>query len=101
LQPPPLYAGYATPEKEPHPSETFFQWSSLMVVDFKGSAPHDLGLVQLATVQLVDGNAEMTLHILDDWHRPANQIVRVQMAPAVARELSERLATIARSAASP
>jgi hypothetical protein len=68
-----------------------------MVIDFKGSSPHDLGLVQLATVQAVDGNVEMTLHILDDWHRPTNQIVRVQMGPAVARELSERLATVARS----
>jgi hypothetical protein len=68
-----------------------------MVVDFKGSSPHDLGLVLLATVSLVDGNVEMTMHILDDWHRPTNQIVRVQMGPAIARELSERLATVARS----
>ena len=70
-----------------------------MVVDFKGLGPHDLGAVQLATVQLVDGNVEMTLHILDDWHRPTNQVVRAQMVPSVARTLAERLATVAQSGA--
>ena len=58
-----------------------------MVVDFKGPPPHDLGTAELATIQTVDGNIELTLHILDDWHRPTAQIVRVQMAPALARSL--------------
>jgi hypothetical protein len=65
--------------------------ASLVAIDFKGSSPHDLGLVQLATAQLVEGNIEMTLHILDDWHRPSYQIVRAQMTPSLARSLAERL----------
>jgi hypothetical protein len=68
-----------------------------MVVDFKGSPPHDLGTAELATIQTVNGNIEVTLHILDDWHRPTAQIVRVQMAPALARSLAERLGIAAAS----
>jgi hypothetical protein len=66
-----------------------------MVVDYKGSPPHDLGTAELATIQTVNGNIEVTLHILDDWHRPTAQIVRVQMTPALARSLAERLAAAA------
>ena len=62
-----------------------------MVVEFRGPAPHDLGTAELATTRFVNENVEVTLHILDDWHRPTDQIVRVQMAPSVARVLAERL----------
>ena len=62
-----------------------------MVVDFKGSPPHDLGTAELATIQTVDGSIEVTLHILDDWHRPTPQIVQVRMTPTLARSLAERL----------
>ena len=69
-----------------------------MVVDFKGSPPHDLGTAELATIQTVDGSIEVTLHILDDWHRPTAQIVQVRMTPALARSLAERLGIAATAA---
>jgi hypothetical protein len=62
-----------------------------MVVEFRGPPPHDLGRAELATARFVNENVEITLHILDDWHRPTGQIVHVQMAPLVARMLAERL----------
>jgi hypothetical protein len=62
-----------------------------MVVNFRGPPPHDLGTAELATVLSVNENVEMTLHILDDWHRPTAQIVRVRMAPSTARSLAESL----------
>lgn len=66
-----------------------------MVVDFKGSPPHDLGTAELATIQTGNGSIEVTLHLLDDWHRPTAQIVQIRMAPALARSLAERLASAA------
>jgi len=69
-----------------------------MVVEFRGPAPHDLGTAELATARLVNENVEVTLHILDDWHRPTDQIVRVKMAPSVARVLAERLMVTAAEA---
>jgi hypothetical protein len=66
-----------------------------MVIEFRGSPPHDLGITELATIRPVDGNIEVTLHILDDWHRPMREVVRVQMAPSVALSLAERLITVA------
>jgi len=62
-----------------------------MVVEFRGSPPHDLGRVELATARFLNENVEVSLHILDDWQRPTDQIVRVQMVPSVARVLAERL----------
>jgi hypothetical protein len=65
-----------------------------MVVDFKGSPP------MISGGAVSDSQAckrkLMTLHILlDDWHRPTNQVVRAQMVPSVARVLAERLAMVA------
>ena len=47
--------------------------------EFRGPAPHDLGLAEIATARCVSENIEMTLHVVDDWHRPTPQIVRVQI----------------------
>jgi len=69
-----------------------------MVVEFRGPPPHELGRAELATARFVNENVEVTLHILDDWHRPTGQIVRVQMAPSVARVLAERLMVTAAEA---
>jgi hypothetical protein len=62
-----------------------------MAVEFRGAPPHDLGTVEIATADFVDGNVEVRLYLLDDWHRPINQVVRVQMDSSVARSLAERL----------
>ena len=62
-----------------------------MAVEFKGAPPHDLGTAELATIHAAQGQIEVELHILDDWHRPTASIVRVQMAATVARLLAERL----------
>jgi hypothetical protein len=69
-----------------------------MVAEFRGPPPHDLGTVEMATAQSVNGNVELALYILDDWHRPTDQIVRVQMAPSVARAVAERLLSAAGAA---
>jgi hypothetical protein len=66
-----------------------------MVVEFRGSPPHDLGIAELATVRPLDGNLEVTLHIFDDWHRPIRKVVRVTMAPSMALSIAERLITVA------
>jgi hypothetical protein len=68
-----------------------------MVAEFRGPPPHDLGTVEMATAQSINGNVELALYILDDWHRPTDQIVRVQMAPSVARAVAERLLSVARA----
>jgi len=47
---------------------------------------------------VLNDNIEVTLHLLDDWHRPMGPIVRVQMTPDVARSLAERLTTAAAEA---
>jgi hypothetical protein len=62
-----------------------------MAVEFRGAPPHDLGTAEIATADFVDGNVEVRLYLLDDWHRPINQVVRVQMDSSVARSLAERL----------
>jgi hypothetical protein len=67
----------------------------IMVAEFRGPPPHDLGSAELATAHVVNENIEMTLHLLDDWHRPMGPIVRVQMTADVARSLAERLTAAA------
>jgi len=62
-----------------------------MVAEFRGPSPHDLGTAELAT----DESIEVTLHLLDDWHRPMGPIIQVRMTPAVARSLAERLTAAA------
>jgi hypothetical protein len=69
-----------------------------MVVEFRGPPPHDIGTAEVATARSVESQVEVTMHILDDWHRPIAQVVRVQMAPSVARSLAERLVTVAAEA---
>jgi hypothetical protein len=76
----------------------FNRQDTIMVVDYKGPSPHDLGTAEIATVRVVNGNIEVALHIVDDWHRPGAQIVQVRMAPSVARSLAERLAVTAADA---
>ena len=56
-----------------------------MVAEFRGSPPHDLGTAVLALARALGENIEISLHLLDDWHRPTAQIVRVEMEPSVAR----------------
>jgi hypothetical protein len=41
--------------------------------------------------QAIDENIEITLHIIDDWHRPTAQVVRVRMATSVACSLADDL----------
>jgi hypothetical protein len=62
-----------------------------MVAEFRGPPPHDLGVAELATTRFINENIEMTLHVVDDWHRPTPQIVRVQVTPSAARSLLEQL----------
>jgi len=62
-----------------------------MVAEFRGPSPHDLGIAELATARVVDESIEVTLHLLDDWHRPMGPIIQVRMTTAVARSLAERL----------
>jgi hypothetical protein len=69
-----------------------------MVAEFRGPPPHDLGTAELATAHVLNDNVEVTLHLLDDWHRPMGPVVRVQMTPDVARSLAERLTTAAAEA---
>ena len=59
--------------------------------EFRGPPPHDLGTVEIAMAQAMNENTEITLHIIDDWHRPTAQIVRVRMATSVARSLADDL----------
>src|SRR5262245_48774502 len=73
--------------------------SNVVVVDFRGAPPHDIGLAQLATAECADGHIEVKLYLLDDWYRPTDQIVRVEMTPSVARALAERLVATAAQAA--
>jgi hypothetical protein len=70
----------------------------IMVAEFRGPPPHDLGTAELATARFVDESIEVTLHLLDDWHRPMGPIIRVQMTPEVARSLAERLTAAAAEA---
>ncbi|MGZ3322039.1 MAG: hypothetical protein ACXU9C_13820 [Xanthobacteraceae bacterium] len=65
-----------------------------MVAEFRGSPPHDLGTAVLALARTLGENIEISLHLLDDWHRPTAQIVRVEMEPSVARALAERLTAL-------
>jgi hypothetical protein len=62
-----------------------------MVAEFRGPPPHDLGLAEIATARCVSENIEMTLHVVDDWHRPTPQIVRVQITSSAARSLLDQL----------
>ena len=66
-----------------------------MVAEFRGPSPHDLGTAELATVQVLEKNIEVMLHLLDDWHRPMGPIIQVRMTPEVARSLAERLTAAA------
>ena len=49
----------------------------------------------MATARVVDESIEVTLHLLDDWHRPMGPIIQVRMTPTVARSLAERLTAAA------
>src|SRR5262245_39359268 len=69
-----------------------------MVAEFRGPSPHDLGTAELATARVVDESIEVTLHLLDDWHRPMGPIIQVRMTPTVARSLAERLTAAAEGA---
>jgi hypothetical protein len=69
-----------------------------MVAEFRGPPPHDLGTAELATARVASEGIEVTLHLLDDWHRPMGPIVRVQMTPDVASSLAERLTAAAAEA---
>lgn len=69
-----------------------------MIAEFRGPSPHDLGTAELATVQVLEKNIEVMLHLLDDWHRPMGPVVRVQMTADVARALAERLTNAAAQA---
>ena len=62
-----------------------------MVAEFRGPPPHDLGIAEIATARCVSENIEMTLHAVDDWHRPTPQIVRVQITSLAARSLLDQL----------
>jgi hypothetical protein len=75
------------------PGERAFsiQEGSIMVAEFRGPAPHDLGVAELATARFLNENIEMSLHVVDDWHRPTAQLVRVQITPAAARSLLDQL----------
>ena len=66
-----------------------------MVAEFRGPSPHDLGTAELATARFVDESVEVSLHLLDDWHRPMGPIIQVRMTPEVARSLAERLTAAA------
>jgi hypothetical protein len=66
-----------------------------MVAEFRGPSPHDLGTAELATARFVDESVEVSLHLLDDWHRPMGPIIQVRMTPDVARSLAERLTAAA------
>jgi hypothetical protein len=65
-----------------------------MVIEFRGPPPHDLGTAELAMAQAINENIEVTLHVIDDWHRPTAQIVRVRMATSVARSLADDLTAV-------
>jgi hypothetical protein len=65
-----------------------------MVAEFRGASPHDLGTAVLAMARSVDEDIEITMHLLDDWHRPTDQVVRVRMTPSSARTLADRLTAI-------
>ena len=65
------------------------------VAEFKGPSPHDLGTAELATARFVEESVEVSLHLLDDWHRPMGPIIQVRMTPEVARSLAERLTAAA------
>ena len=69
-----------------------------MVVEYKGLPPHDLGTAEIASARLVDGNIEVTLHILDDWGNPVARVVRVEMASSIARSLADDLTAAAAEA---
>jgi ABC-type phosphate transport system permease subunit len=62
-----------------------------MVAEFRGAPPHHLGTVELAMARAEGETIEVTLHIIDDWHRPIAQVVQVRMATAVARSLAQDL----------
>ena len=66
-----------------------------MFAEFRGPSPHDLGTAELATARFVDESVEVSLHLLDDWHRPMGPIIQVRMTPEVARSLAERLTAAA------
>ena len=66
-----------------------------MVAEFRGPSPHDLGTAELATARFVEESVEVSLHLLDDWHRPMGPIIQVRMTPEVARSLAERLTAVA------
>ena len=72
-----------------------------MVAEFRGPPPHDLGLAEIATARCVNEDIEMTLHVVDDWHRPTPQIIRVQITSSAARSLLDQLTVAVAEAGAP
>jgi hypothetical protein len=66
-----------------------------VTIIYKGLPPHDLGPAETASARSIDGNVEVTLHVLDDWHSPTLIAIRIKMPPGVARSLADELATAA------
>jgi len=66
-----------------------------MVISFRGLPPHDLGTAETGSAQAIGEFVEVTMNTLDSWHSPPGNLVRVQMSPAVARELADRLTAAA------
>jgi hypothetical protein len=66
-----------------------------VTIIYKGLPPHDLGPAETASARASDGNVEVTLHVLDDWHSPTLMAIRVKMPPSVARSLADELALAA------
>ena len=48
---------------------------TIMAVIFRGLSPHDLSAVDFGVARPLDGNVEMTLYVLDDWHSPTSHVV--------------------------
>jgi hypothetical protein len=69
-----------------------------MAVIFRGLSPHDLSAVDSGVARPLDGNVEMTLYVLDDWHSPTSHAIRAPMQPAVARALANALMAAAAQA---
>jgi hypothetical protein len=66
-----------------------------VVISFKGLPPHDLGTAETGSAQAIGEFVEVTMNTLDSWHSPPGNLLRVQMSPAIARSLAERLAAAA------
>jgi hypothetical protein len=66
-----------------------------MAIVFKGLPPHDLAPARSVAAHPRGRNVEVTLWVPDDWHPPTSIAVRVEMSPAVARDLAAVLTAAA------